>query len=116
VIIKQNAQAAAVPVNMEGAKDVTMQILIGPTDGSGNIVMRRFKVMPGGHTPLHTHDFEHVVKVEAGKGIAVDENGSELELAPGQSAFVGSNLKHQFKNPFDGPFEFLCVILNQDRK
>ena len=55
-------------VQMEGAEDVTIKILVGPEDGSDNIIMRYFKVRPNGHTPLHKHHYEHIVKVEKGKG------------------------------------------------
>ena len=102
-------------VEMEGAKDVSMQILIGLNEGSDNIIMRKFKVLPGGNTPHHSHDFEHIIKVENGKGIVVDENGNEHDLEPGLSAFVPANTSHQFKNPNNEPFEFLCIIPNPEK-
>ncbi len=113
--INQNAEVEETVVEMEGAKDVTMKILIGLKEGSENIIMRLFKVMPGGNTPLHTHDFEHVTMVQKGKGVLVDEKGNEHEYTEGMSAFVPSNQEHQFKNPYEAPFEFLCIILNQNQ-
>ncbi len=104
------------PVEMEGAKGVLMRIWIGPRDGSDNMIMRRFKILPGGNTPHHSHNFEHVVKVEAGKGIVIDEKGNALDLAEGQAALVPANSMHQFKNPHDEPFEFLCIIPNPEKK
>lgn len=97
-----------------GANNVTKRILIGPDDGSSKIIMRYFKVLPGGNTPFHTHDFEHVVRVEKGKGIVVDESGREFPISQGHSVFVASGEKHQFKNPNEEPFEFICTILNPD--
>ncbi len=108
--INQNIQISEDIVIMEGTKDVTMQILIGPDDGSQSIVMRKFKVAPGGHTPRHTHDFEHVIKVEKGKGKMVDADGNEHDLTEGMSAFVPADELHQFTNPYDKVFEFLCII------
>ena len=110
--INNSLQVPENPVNMDGAKNVTIQILIGPGDGSKNIVMRKFKVAPGGHTPRHTHDFEHVIKVEKGKGKLVDAEGNEHDLIEGMSAFVPPNELHQFTNPSHEPFEFLCIIKN----
>jgi quercetin dioxygenase-like cupin family protein len=114
--INNNQEISANEVNMEGAKDVRMKILIGPRDKSENIIMRHFFVAPGGHTPFHQHNYEHVIKVEQNKGIAVDENGNEFEVKKGQSLFVEPNEKHQFRNPFKEDFEFLCIIPNPDNQ
>ena len=110
--INQNNQIPADKVQMEGVKDVTMKILIGTEDQSDNIIMRQFKIAPGGHTPRHTHDYEHVVKIESNKGIIVDEEGVEHELKKGQSVFVKPNELHQFRNPYNEDFEFICIIPN----
>jgi len=114
--INKNSLVPAFKMDMEGAKDVSMKILIGPKDGSNNIVMRYFKIAPNGHTPLHKHNFEHIIKVEKGNGIAIDEKGKEYTVKEGQSIFVESNKEHQFKNTSKEPFEFTCAILNQDKK
>lgn len=110
--INLNSAIPAPEVQVEGAQKVRMKILIGPDDGSGNIIMRHFFVAPGGNTPFHNHDYEHVIKVERGRGIAVDEKGVEHEVAEGQSLFVRPGDLHQFRNPFDNDFEFLCIIPN----
>ena len=110
--INDNNKIHEAEVQMEGAKDVTMRILIGPEDQSTGIIMRKFKIRPGGHTPRHTHNYEHVIKVESNSGILIDENGVEHELKAGQSAFVKPNDLHQFRNPNDKDFEFLCIIPN----
>jgi quercetin dioxygenase-like cupin family protein len=110
--INNNNEIAAAAVTMEGARDVRMKILIGPADGSDNIIMRHFTVAPGGNTPYHKHNYEHVVKIEANRGIAVDENGNEFEVSEGQSVFVSPDVMHQFRNPFSEDFEFLCIIPN----
>lgn len=114
--INNNQEISASEVNMEGAKGVRMKILIGPRDESENIIMRYFYVAPGGNTPFHKHNFEHVIKVERNKGIAVDENGKEFEVSKGQSLFVKPDEMHQFRNPFNEDFEFLCIIPNPDNQ
>lgn len=115
MIIKKNADVPEAPVEEEEVKNVLRRILIGPEDGSHNIIMRHFKVLPEGHTPFHSHDHEHVVKIEKGKGIVVRETGEEVLVSQGQSLLVEGNEKHQFKNPFPEPFEFLCIILNPEK-
>jgi quercetin dioxygenase-like cupin family protein len=113
--INNNEEIPAGEVNMEGAKEVKMKMLIGLNDGSGNILMRHFIIAPGGNTPYHQHNFEHVIKVEKNRGIVVDENGKENEIKKGQSLFVSPNEKHQFRNPFSEDFEFICVIPNPEK-
>ena len=115
MIINTDLEIAEAKVEMDGAKDVTKKVLIGPEDGSDNIIMRCFKIHTGGYTPHHKHNFEHVIKVLSGKGIAMDENEQEHQICQGQSIFVGPNDIHQFRNPYSEPFEFLCIILNQDK-
>lgn len=115
VIIKNNADVLEVDLQEEDVIHVTQQILIGPDDGSSNIIMRRFCVFPKGHTPHHVHSHEHVVKVEKGRGIVLDEKGRENPVQVGQSLLIQGGEKHQFQNPFDEPFEFLCIILNTER-
>lgn len=115
MIIKQQSDLKPVPVNMEGAASVTMSIPIGQEDGSENMIMRLFCIAPAGHTPYHTHDYEHLVRVISGKGIVKDASGVEHELAAGDNVFVRPNELHQFLNPTDGPFEFTCTIMNPNK-
>ena len=114
--INNNEEIFATEVKIEGAKDVKMKILIGLNDGSENIIMRHFIVAPGGNTPFHQHNYEHLVKVERNKGIAVDESGNEYEIEKGQSIFVQPNEKHQFRNPFSEDLEFICIIPNPEKQ
>ena len=69
MIIKKNTDVPEDSVKEEKVKNVKRKILIGPDDGSHNIIMRHFKVLPEGNTPFHSHDHEHVVKIENGKGM-----------------------------------------------
>jgi len=114
--INNNKEIPAAEVNMEGAKGVKMKILIGPGDSSENIIMRHFIVAPGGNTPFHQHNYEHVIKIESSRGVAVDESGREHEVRKGQSLFVKPNEKHQFRNPYNEDFEFTCIIPNPEKK
>jgi len=115
MIIKNNADVFEKDVDEKGQVNLKQQILIGPEDGSQNIIMRRFRVLAGGNTPYHIHPHEHVVKIEKGKGFIVDVTGKEISINEGQSLLIEGGEKHQFKNPFDEPVEFLCIILNPDR-
>jgi quercetin dioxygenase-like cupin family protein len=110
--IKEDSGIPEVLLKEEGIRDVYRKILIGPEDGSPRIIMRYFKVLPGGNTPSHSHPFEHVVKIEKGRGVIVSASEEEIPVTSGQSVFIPENEKHQFKNPYEETFEFLCIIPN----
>lgn len=116
MIIKKNADVPVHKMQGDQIKNVYKKVLIGPDDGSEKIIMRKFKVYSGGKTPYHIHEHEHVVKIEKGKGLVVDGNGKEINISAGQSLFIPGGEKHQFKNPYKKLFEFLCIILNPDKK
>jgi len=113
MVIKKDSDTKPIKLEDDNLSDVQKRVLIGPDDGSNNIVMRRFTVAPGGFTPHHTHDFEHVVRIENGKGVVIQDSGKEVTVTKGDSLFINNNEKHQFRNPYDKPLEFLCIILNQ---
>ena len=94
----------------QGYAAVTKQVVLGPDDGSDEIVLRYFSVAPGGATPYHSHDFPHLVKIEAGRGVAVDADKKEFPLVAGDYVYVDSDEIHNFKNTGDEPFEFICVV------
>jgi len=104
--IKQHEQT---DVGMEGAAKVKMRMLIGPDDGAGNFHMRHFEVEPGGHTPHHSHDYEHEILILQGTGIAKSEQG-EKPFKAGDVIFVPANETHQFVNNNDTPLAFICLI------
>lgn len=96
----------------QGAKDVTVQYLIGEREGSDRFALRHYTVPKNGHTPLNQHEYEHHVFVLRGQGLLRegDQEDSHLrELREGDVVFVPSNAVHQFLNEHEEPFEFLCV-------
>jgi len=102
-------QIPAQGVEMEGARGVRMRVVIGPDQEAPNFVMRVFDVAPGGHTPYHTHDFEHEVFVVAGGGTHVEE-GKEQSLAAGDVVYVAPGVIHQFRAAGDESLRFICVV------
>lgn len=114
--INKNSEIKEIEVTMEGVNETRKKVLIGPDDGSKNIIMRYFIISPGGYTPRHNHNYEHLVKIERGRGIVVNGNGNKAEVSEGYSVFVEANEIHQFQNPFEKNFEFLCIIPNPDKR
>ena len=97
-------------VELEGYEGVKKQIVIGPDDGSDEIVLRYFSLKPGGTTPHHAHGFPHLVKIEVGSGMATDASGRELPLQAGDYVYVHDNEAHHFTNTGSEPFEFICIV------
>lgn len=96
-------------VQMEGASEVKMRILIGPDEKAPNFHMRHFEVAVGGHTPHHAHDYEHEILVLKGRGVAKSEQGDRA-IQAGDVVFVPAKEKHQFLNIGDEPLEFVCLV------
>jgi len=113
--IKQNSEVKEVELVLEGTKGMRKRVLIGYDDGSKNIIMRYFTLLPGGYSERHTHSHEHLVNIESGRGIVVDKDGNEIEVSEGYNIFVEPDELHQFQNPFEKNFEFICVIPNIDQ-
>lgn len=93
-----------------GLDKVTKRIVIGPGDGSEEIVLRYFSVGPGGASPHHSHGFPHLVKIEAGSGVVVDDRGREHPVQKGDYVYVGDDEVHQFRNTGTEPFDFICIV------
>lgn len=93
----------------KGIAGVKMRRVIAEKEGAENFVMRVFEIEPGGHTPLHKHDWEHEVFILNGVGIVIDPSG-EHEVKNGDVIFVPSGEEHQFKNVSDKLLEFICLI------
>jgi len=114
--IKQNNEIEEIELALEGVKGMRKRVLIGLDAGSKNIIMRYFTLLPGGYSERHSHSHEHLVNIEGGKGIVIDKDGNEIEVSEGYSIFVEADELHQFQNPFEENFEFICVIPTIDKR
>lgn len=102
----------ATAVQMEGVAKVSKKVPIGKNEGWEGYTLRTFTLEPGGHTPRHAHDWEHVNYVIRGRGqLMID--GKKDEIGEKDFAFVPPNIEHQFTNPFDEAFEFICIVPNR---
>jgi quercetin dioxygenase-like cupin family protein len=96
-------------VTQEGAENIKIRWLISEKDNAPNFFLRMFEVEPGGHTPYHTHDWEHEVFVLEGNGVLATEDG-EKEFHAWDVIYVNPNMYHQFKNAGNNLLRFLCII------
>jgi len=93
----------------KGCKGVNIRWLITKDIGAEHFAMRMFEVAPEGHTPLHSHEWEHEVFVLEGEGLVLAQSGEE-KIKKGDVIFMPSNERHQFKNTGGENLRFLCLI------
>ncbi len=108
------AEAPRTKVEMDGAEKAWKQLVLSSSDGAPNFSFRVFTVEPGGHTPLHEHESEHLNYIIAGKGVLVDEEGNKREIAAGDFALVLPCEKHQYRNTSSsGDLVLICAVPSQ---
>jgi quercetin dioxygenase-like cupin family protein len=93
----------------EQAKYVAGRVVIGKGDGADHFCMRIFEIEPGGHTPKHTHAWEHEIFVHSGEG-EVYGDGKWHPIKPGTVLFVPANEEHQIRNAGKEILVFVCLI------
>ncbi|MFA6010236.1 MAG: cupin domain-containing protein [Desulfobacteraceae bacterium] len=96
-------------IDNDVAKGVSARLLIGKNDGAENFCMRIFQLDPGGHTPLHSHEWEHEIFFHQGQGEIFLGDGWK-KVTEGCAAFVPGNHDHQIRNTGDGALSFVCLI------
>ena len=99
---------------MEGAEKVLKQVPISKNDGTPSFCFRVFTIEPGGHTPYHTHNFEHLNYIISGEGALMDEQEKSHPVVAGDFALVLPDERHQFRNTSeDDPFVIICAVPNE---
>ena len=109
MIIRKTDDVVKSEINMDGAEGVFIRWLIGEDSGAPNFYLRLFELEPGGHTPFHTHSWEHEVFVLEGKG-SINTEKESFPVERSSFALVSPEEKHQFENKGNTPFKFLCII------
>jgi len=109
--IIKSLQVTPTPVSQDAA-GVTIRQLLAENVDAKKFHMRMFEVQPGGHTPFHTHDWEHEAFILQGTGKLVSEQGDK-PFEAGDAIWVPPNEKHQFKNDGSEVVRFLCLIPTQ---
>jgi len=104
------ATAAKMKLGMEGARDVQKQLVISQADGTPAMSFRVFTIAPGGHTPHHSHPFEHLNYVIKGNGVVLC-NDSEHDIKQGDFALILPNEIHQYRNTSTSkPLVVICAV------
>lgn len=95
-VVDLNSIEKTVP-DMPGAANIYKQIPISREHGTPAFSFRVFTLEPGGHTPHHTHPFEHLNYIIEGSGVVVD-NDRERQLKQGDFVLVLPGELHQYRN------------------
>ena len=93
---------------LDGTQGVSMAVMVGREHGAPNFSMRQVRLDAGGHTPHHSHDYEHEVFVIDGAG-EVLLDGKWHALRKGDTLLVPAEEVHQFRAP-DMDMRFLCFV------
>jgi quercetin dioxygenase-like cupin family protein len=99
----------------EASRGVAIRPLISEGDGAPTFATRHFEIAPGGHTPRHSHSWEHEVFIISGRGTVTGPDGT-ISLAPGTAVFIPGHEEHQFHNTGDTPLLFTCAVPNEGRR
>jgi len=107
--VARSASVTKTPVTAEGAKGVSIRVLISKDDGAPTFAMRLFEIEPGGNTPLHSHPHEHEVFIVEGSGVFVHED-KNYPISREDVVFVPGGSRHSFKNTGNSTLRFLCLV------
>lgn len=91
----------------DGFAGISRRLLASPAGAA--FELRYFELEPGGYSSHERHEHVHVVVclrgsgcVRIGDAVADVGFGDLVHIAPGEA--------HQFLNPTDAPFGFLCIV------
>ena len=94
----------------EEAPGATMRWLIDDRNDAAPVyALRMVEIAPGGHSPRHSHPYEHENFIVEGRGrVLIDGQWSDLRA--GDVVFVPPSADHTYENAGDTTFKFLCGI------
>lgn len=96
---------------MEGAVKVWKQIPLGRSEDVPGFSFRVFTIEPGGHTPYHSHDFEHLNYIIEGQGAVVDRDKREHLIKQGDFVLVKPGETHNYiNNSGDKNLVVICAV------
>lgn len=87
---------------------IVRRVLIGDSHRSRSH-LRYFEIAPEGQSSHEKHNHEHLVVVLRGSGkVLLGEKNHTVRAF--DVVHVASGTPHQFFNPFEEPFGFLCIV------
>ncbi len=87
---------------------IIRKVLVGDSLKTKSHV-RYFEIAPGGRSSFERHKHEHIVIGIRGRGKVLLDNRSH-KIGFLDVVYVSPDTPHQFLNPFNEPFGFICVV------
>jgi len=109
--IKKRSGSEPIIMDEGGASGIRFYPMITEKDGAPNFAMRLFEFAPSGHTPRHTHAWEHEVVITAGSGFVLKED-RKIPIEKDDFILVPPGMLHQFIAGDDG-MDMVCVVPNE---
>ncbi|MEA2060376.1 MAG: cupin domain-containing protein [Thermodesulfobacteriota bacterium] len=91
------------------AENIKGRVLIGKDDGAFNFCMRLFEIEENGHTPMHTHEWEHEIFIHSGQGEVLCRD-KWVPVSKGTALFIPDNEVHQIRNTSKETLIFICLV------
>jgi quercetin dioxygenase-like cupin family protein len=102
------SEVPAEKVTVEGADKVTVRWVISEDDKAPTFAMRIFEFKPNGHTPYHSHAWEHEIFILNDDGYLTIE-GEKRPLKPGDVIFIPGGMLHNLTAGENG-LRMMCLV------
>lgn len=96
-------------VDVDGAIDVGMRVMLSEADGAPNFNLRVFDVKPGGNTPKHEHPYEHEIFILEGEGEMLLE-GEIRKISKYDTALIPASTRHTIVNTGSSLLRLICIV------
>ncbi len=107
--LKKYGEVSATHFDNDQAKGIDARVVIGKADGGNNFYMRVFEIASGGHTPMHSHDWEHEMFIHAGEG-EVFGNNRWNPIKAGTVVLIPADEVHQLRNSGKELLVVVCLV------
>ncbi len=108
-MIRKYSEVQPTRIDNDKAKGIAGRVVIGKADGAGNFCMRVFEIAPAGHTPKHSHEWEHEIFVHSGEG-EIYCDGRWHSAKAGTVVLIPGKEEHQIRNSGKELFTFVCLV------
>ncbi len=107
--IMHYSEAESKHIDSDSVKGMTGRVVIGKADGADNYCMRFFELSENGHSPAHSHEWEHEIIIHSGQGEVLCK-GEWKPVKAGYVIFIPGNEEHQLRNTGSEKMVFACII------
>jgi len=102
------SEVPAEKVTVEGADKVTVRWVISEDDKAPTFAMRIFEFEPNGHTPYHSHAWEHEIFILNDDGYLTIE-GEKRPIKPGDVVGMPGGMLHNLTAGNNG-LRMMCLV------